>query len=132
MKPHLLPALTLAYIGDAVYELYVRRRLVAAGTCKVGRLHAAATRYVRAGAQAAAMRELMAKLSPEEEVVVRRGRNARAPNVPRGAAPAEYHLATAFEALVGYLYLSGSEERLQMVLESAWQATALDGDQDSD
>ncbi|BDG62131.1 Mini-ribonuclease 3 [Caldinitratiruptor microaerophilus] len=119
-RPELLPALTLAYVGDAVHDLYVREWLVRQGGAQpAGRLHRAATAYVRAGAQAAALRALLPELSPVEADIVRRGRNARPAHAPRGADAAEYQAATAFEALVGYLYLSGQRERLRAVLARA-------------
>jgi ribonuclease-3 family protein len=118
-NPLLLPPLTLAYVGDAVYELYIRRRLLAQGHVRVGDLHRTAVRYVRAKAQAAAVAEIMPMLSPEEQDVVRRGRNAKGHAAPRSADAAEYAAATAFEALAGYLYLAGRFDRLEEVLAAS-------------
>lgn len=120
--PEQLPGLTLAYVGDAVYELFIRRRLIESGGRHVGKLHAAATGYVRASGQAAALQVLTDTLSPVEAAVARRGRNA-AGRGPRSGDAADYGQATAFEALVGYLYLSGATERLQELLEAAARAT---------
>lgn len=120
-RPELLPPLALAYIGDAVYELFIRERLLEGGARKVGELHSAATDYVRARAQAQALRTLQPDLTPVEQEVARRGRNS-AGRGPRSGDPAEYGQATAFEALVGYLYLSGARERLRQVLEAAVHA----------
>lgn len=116
--PEALPPLTLAYLGDAVYELYIRDRVLRApGARRPGQLHRAATGYVRAQAQARAMRDLQPELSETEADVVRRGRNAKTAHTRRHADPADYAMATAFEALLGYLYLSGQHERLAHVLE---------------
>lgn len=117
--PEQLPALVLAYLGDAVYELYVREQLIRAGARRPADLHRATTGYVRAQAQARALAALSPGLSPVEADVVRRGRNARPRHAPRGVHPAEYAQATAFEALVGYLYLAGQRERLAQVLAAA-------------
>lgn len=118
-NPALLPSLTLAYVGDAVYELYVRRRLLEQGHVRVGDLHHRAVGYVRARAQAEALGQLMPALSSEEEGVVRRGRNAKGHRPPRGSDPTEYAAATGFEALLGYLYLKAQDDRLAQVLKAA-------------
>ncbi|MGE5674696.1 MAG: Mini-ribonuclease 3 [Mycobacterium leprae] len=118
-NPLLLPPLSLAYLGDAVYELFVRSRIIELGHVKVNDLHRTAVRYVRARGQANALAALMPTLSPEEQDVVRRGRNAKGHAAPKGSDPAEYAAATSFEALIGYLYLAGRQERLQEVLLAA-------------
>lgn len=117
-RPELLPPLTLAYVGDAVYELYVRQYLLVSGKIRVKGLHEAAVSYVRAGAQAAVLRHFSPELTELEQEVVRRGRNAKGQN-PRRIDPAEYAMATAFEALVGYLHLAGHRERLERLLAEA-------------
>jgi ribonuclease-3 family protein len=118
-NPLLLPPLTLAYVGDAVYELFVRRRLLELGHVRVNDLHKTAVRYVRAGAQARAIAELLPSLSEEEQDVVRRGRNAKSHAAPKGSDAAEYAASTSFETLTGYLYLAGRYERLEEVLATA-------------
>lgn len=115
----LLPPLTLAYLGDAIFELYVRRRLLELGRTRVRELHRGAVEYVRASAQAETLAAISSSLSDEERDIVRRGRNAKGHAGPKGADPAEYNAATAFEALLGYLYLAGREERLGEVLDMA-------------
>lgn len=120
-NPLLLPPLTLAYVGDAVFELYVRNRLVALGRIRVGDLHKAAVRYVRASAQARTLTEIASTLSDDELDVVRRGRNAKSHAAPKGSDASEYAASTAFETLLGYLYLSGRDERLGRILETAAQ-----------
>jgi ribonuclease III family protein len=118
-NPLLLPPLTLAYVGDAVYELFVRRRLLESGHVRVNDLHKTAVRYVRAAAQAKAVAELLPTFSEEEQDVVRRGRNAKSHAAPKGSDAAEYAASTSFETLAGYLYLAGRYERLAQVLEAA-------------
>lgn len=118
-NPLLLPPLTLAYVGDAVYELFVRRRLLELGHVRVNDLHKTAVRYVRAAAQAKAVAELLPTCSEEEQDVVRRGRNAKSHAAPKGSDAAEYAAATSFETLAGYLYLAGRYERLEQVLGAA-------------
>ncbi|MCL6634828.1 MAG: ribonuclease III [Peptococcaceae bacterium] len=115
-RPADLPALVLAYVGDAVYELAVRGHLVSTGLVKVNRLHCEAIKYVSAGAQARILRALEGTLSEEEAAVVRRGRNAKSPHTPRGADVYEYRQSTALESLIGYLYLKGDAARLSEII----------------
>lgn len=115
-RAELLPVTTLAYLGDAVYEVYVRERLVKSGPHRARELHREATRYVCARSQAQALVELLPSLSPVEEDVVRRARNSHPARVPKGSDQAEYRLSTAFEALVGFLHLSGERARLDRVV----------------
>lgn len=110
--------LHLAYIGDAVWELHVRRGVVAAGTGKMDDVHRAAVKRVQAEAQAALLHRLMDELSADELHIVRRGRNAKA-SPPRGVAPRDYRYSTAFECLLGYLYWCGHTERLRTLLRRA-------------
>ena len=104
--------LTLAYIGDGVYELIIRTILVKKGNCPVNRLHKKASSLVKAGAQSAIMEVIEEELTPEELSVYRRGRNAHSPTMAKHATMADYRRATGFEALMGYLYLQGETERL--------------------
>lgn len=110
-----LPSLSLAYLGDAVYELYVRGKLLSGGETNPERLHQAAVRYVNARSQARILAHLRPGLRPEEEDVVRRARNARPGHAPRGATVAEYHASTAFEALVGFLFAKDQQDRLSWI-----------------
>jgi len=116
-----LPALVLAYLGDAVYELYVRNYLVSRGYTKVDKLHKQAVRFVNAANQAEVLRTLADGLSEDEAAVVRRGRNAKSGSVPRNVSVTDYRHGTAFEALIGYLYLSGGEDRINEIFEIARQ-----------
>ncbi len=106
----------LAYLGDAVYELHVRKRLLTEAL-PVEQLHRAKVSKVKASAQAAALRDLLPSLTPEEADVVRRARNLKTA-VPRSASVAEYRYSTAFEALIGHLYLSQDHVRLEAILEA--------------
>ena len=92
-RPGELPALVLAYVGDAVYELLIREHLVRAGLVRVDRLHGEAVKYVQAAAQARTLRALEGSLSEEEMAVVRRGRNAKSPHTP--AVPGSSSTGTA-------------------------------------
>ena len=104
--------LTLAYIGDGVYELIIRTILVKKGNCPVNRLHKKASSLVKAGAQSAIMEVIEEKLTPEELSVYRRGRNAHSPTMAKHATMADYRRATGFEALRGYLYLKEDYTRM--------------------
>ena len=104
--------LTLAYIGDGVYELIIRTILVKKGNCPVNRLHKKASSLVKAGAQSAIMEVLEEELTPEELSVYRRGRNAHSPTMAKHATMADYRRATGFEALMGYLYLKEDYTRM--------------------
>ena len=97
--------LTLAYIGDGVYELVIRTVLVKKGNCPVNQLHRKASSLVKAASQSAMMEFIEPMLTEEEHSVYRRGRNAHSPTMAKHATMAEYRRATGFEALMGYLYL---------------------------
>lgn len=104
--------LTLAYIGDGVYDLIIRTVLVKKGNCPVNRLHKKASSLVKAGAQSAIMEVIEQELTDEELSVYRRGRNAHSPTMAKHATMADYRRATGFEALMGYLYLKGDYTRM--------------------
>lgn len=104
--------LTLAYIGDGVYEFIIRTILVKKGNCPVNRLHKKASSLVKAGAQSAIMEVIEEELTPEELSVYRRGRNAHSPTMAKHATMADYRRATGFEALMGYLYLKEDYTRM--------------------
>ena len=104
--------LTLAYIGDGVYELIIRTILVKKGNCPVNRLHKKASSLVKAGAQSAIMEVIEEELTPGELSVYRRGRNAHSPTMAKHATMADYRRATGFEALMGYLYLKEDYTRM--------------------
>jgi ribonuclease-3 family protein len=116
--PARLPIATLAYIGDAIYELHVRAGLVETGVLKSNELHRKAVQRVCAKAQAKKLRSLEPDLQEKERDLVRRGRNAHTGHVPKGAKVMDYRSSTALEALIGYLYLSGEWERLAEILQA--------------
>lgn len=110
--------LTLAFIGDGVYELLVREYLVSHGSCPVKKLHSRAVQWVRCDAQAKALFEILwEKLTEEEQAVAMRGRNAHVGHVPKNASVADYHGATALEALFGYLYLKQESVRIRELFQ---------------
>ncbi|MDB4866722.1 MAG: ribonuclease [Cohnella sp.] len=115
-----LSPVVLAYIGDAVFEVYIRQRLVAGTHRKPNELHRAATRYVSAAAQAKLLQRWLPLLSEEEADIVRRGRNTKSGQPPRNADPGDYRHATALECLVGYLYYRGEQGRLEQLIERAF------------
>ena len=113
-----LSSLALAHVGDAVYELLVRSMLASRGPAAVQELHRQTVSYVRAEAQAKAAKKLLPLLTEEESAVYRRGRNSHVHGVPAHANPGEYHSATGFEALLGWLYLQGRTERIQSLFDA--------------
>ena len=104
--------LTLAYIGDGVYELIIRTILVKKGNCPVNQLHKKASSLVKAGTQSKMMEALEPILTEEELAVYKRGRNAHSPTMAKHATMADYRRATGFEALMGYLYLKEDYSRI--------------------
>ena len=107
----------LAFYGDSVYELYVRRRVLSLGDRPSAGLHNMSVSMARASFQAAAYEKLLTVLDEEESDILRRGRNATGLNAPKSSNSAEYHKATAVEALFGYLSLIGAEERIGQLFE---------------
>ncbi|EGQ24709.1 Mini-ribonuclease 3 [Mammaliicoccus sciuri] len=116
-----LNALALAYMGDAVYEQAVREHLLRSGRVKPQVLHKEATRYVSAKAQAQIIRTMREQqlLTEEEEAVMRRGRNAKSGSVPKNTDVTTYNYSSAFEAVLGYVYLLGRQERLTELMAKA-------------
>ena len=116
-----LNSLALAYMGDAVYEQVVREHLIKKGGVRPNLLHKEGTLYVSAKAQASIVREMLDLqfLTEEEEAILRRGRNAKSGSVPKNTDVQTYNYSTAFEAVIGSLYLSGQQARLQEVLQFA-------------
>lgn len=113
-------ALTLAYLGDVVYELWVRTHLLNNGYEKVNELHRLATQYVRAGTQAKLLHHILPHLDEQELAVVHRGRNAKGAH-PKSTDVVTYRYATGFEALVGYWQLTGRTERMLWAFEQVDQ-----------
>lgn len=113
--------LTLAFLGDAVYEQLVRERLVREANRPAGVLHRMSVKRVRAAYQSHAYGVLEPLLSEEEQAVLKRGRNAEGNTVPKSSNPAEYHRATAVECLFGWLHLQGRQERIYTLFEEVWR-----------
>ena len=111
-----LSPLTLAFTGDAVFSLYIREMLVCDANRPVGELHKLSVQAVKASAQAEGMRKLLPLLTEKETEVFKRGRNAHTSHTPKNQSGCDYHYATGFEALIGYLYLKGESERLSLLL----------------
>lgn len=111
--------LTLAYIGDGIYELVIRTVLVGQGNRQVNQLHRQASRLVKAQAQSAMMETLLPLLTEEEADIYRRGRNAKSYTTAKNASVNDYRRATGFEALMGYLYLNQKLPRLLALVREA-------------
>ncbi len=107
--------LVLAYMGDAVYELYVRKMLVSKANTQVDKLHKSAVQIVKAEAQCEAFRKIESELTEKEIAVFKRGRNTKS-SVPKHSSVAEYRTATGLEALIGYIYLTGDTNRLDYIM----------------
>ena len=107
----------LAYIGDAVYELMVRRYVLEYGSMQPERLHKHATALVNAAAQSEMIGRLLPYLTEEEESVYKRGRNAHSPTMAKNATVGDYRRATGLEALIGYLYLKQDTERIVELMQ---------------
>lgn len=112
----LMSPLTWAYIGDAVYELFIRNKLINETNLKPHKLHIEAIKYVKAKSQAQKLNEIYEFLTDEEKDIVRRGRNTQNHHLPKNSNVQEYMYATAFEALIGYLYLTKQHSRLKEIL----------------
>ena len=115
-EPRLLSPLVLAYIGDTVYDLYVRSQLLLTSDATAHGLHLMATKRVCAKAQAEAVQRILPTLTEEEQYIFRRGRNSHMGTVPKHAQMADYRAATGLEALLGYLYLKGEDQRLSQLM----------------
>lgn len=124
--PKELNSLALAYMGDAVYELYVRRHLIKSGHIRPHALQKNAVRYVSAKAQSVIIHSLIERslLTDEEIAIVKRGRNAKSHTVPKNTDVQTYRYSTAFEALIGYLYLDQNFTRLEEIIE--WALMEID------
>ena len=123
LEPAKMAPVVLAYIGDAVFTLFVRTRLIEYERDKINVLHAYTSRAVSAAMQARALFALWPDLAGDEREIVRRGRNAKS-QPPKSASVAEYKHSTGFEALLGYLFLSGQDERLAQLADKAFAIIA--------
>ncbi|MBZ4688259.1 MAG: mini-ribonuclease [Clostridia bacterium] len=122
IAPESVSPLALAYLGDAVYELFVRETLIQRGVIGVNNLHRKTVKLVKASAQAELLHKVEDQLTEEEMKIVKKGRNTKS-SVPRNVDMADYRYSTGFEALVGYLYLKGDNERFQELFKAAIEET---------
>lgn len=113
---NIMSPLVWAYIGDNIYELFVRTTLVNNTQLNPNKLHIEAIKHVKAKAQAETLEKIYEKLTEKEKEIVRRGRNAENHHKPKNANITDYMYSTAFEALIGYLYLTKQDERLKEIL----------------
>ena len=114
----------LAYLGDCVIELKVRELLVDSGISGSGNLNRMSLLYVKASAQAAAMRKIVPMLTEDVALVFKRGRNMSGGNVPKSATVSEYRVATGMEVLFGYLHIQGKRERIDQLFDAAYSEEA--------
>ena len=127
IKVDTLSPLTLAFTGDAVFSLFVREMLVCDANRPVGKLHKLSVNWVKAEAQSKGMRAILPLLTEKETEVFKRGRNAHTSHTPKNQSGCDYHYATGFEALVGYLYLKDETGRLNLLLNEVIKAIEVDG-----
>ena len=124
--PRTYSPLTLAYIGDAVYDLIIRTVVVGRANRPVSDLHHISVRYVSAGAQARIVSLLLDRMTEEEQAVYRRGRNAKPHTKAKNASMEEYLAATGFEAVLGYLYMTDKMDRVLELVREGLAAAGLD------
>lgn len=115
-KANNLSPVVLAFVGDAVYSLFVREKLAFLSDSKSGELNKLATAEVKATAQAEFIREIMPLLTEEEIAIFKRARNTKKKTKAKSASVTDYNASTGFEALVGYLYVTGDLDRLNYIL----------------
>ena len=113
IRPNELSPLTLAFIGDTVFDLLVREKLICEANRPANDLHNLAVQKVKASAQAGFVEKILPHLNEKEVAVYKRGRNAKSGHLPKNASQSDYHMASGFEALIGYLYLSNEIERIK-------------------
>ena len=118
--------LVLAYIGDGIYELVIRSIVVERANRSANDLHKKTTRYVKAPAQSAMIEALLPEMTEDEEAVYRRGRNAKSYTTAKNASVADYRRATGFEALMGYLYLTGQTDRMLELIKDGIRLAGLE------
>lgn len=127
INPREYSPLALAYIGDTVYDLFIRTKVLSKGNRHVTEMHKESVSFVKAHSQSVSAYALEDVLTEDEMRVLKWGRNAKSNTTPKNADVTEYRMATGFETLVGYLYLSGEDERLSYLLEIAYNAV-IDSD----
>lgn len=118
-QAELFSPLVLAYMGDAVFEVFVREMLVRKANVQVNKLHKRASSIVKAEAQARMIAAIKDELTEKEKSIYKRGRNAKSHTTAKNASVSDYRKATGFEALMGYLYLNGENKRMTELMEKA-------------
>ena len=121
-KPSQFSPLALAYIGDGVYELFVRTKVIEEHeNLPANKLHKKTVQYVKAHAQSNSIDAMLPHLTEDETAVYKRGRNAKSNTTPKNADMADYRKATGFEALIGFLEVSGADGRLEEIIEKTFE-----------
>lgn len=120
--------LTLAYIGDGIYEIVIRTLIVEQANCQVNKIHKAASELVKAQTQAQLAFLIMDELNEKEIKIYKRGRNAKAVTRAKNASMSDYRTATGFEALMGWLYLTGQSERMLMLVKMGLDKLRINGE----
>lgn len=121
-RPNEYNPLVLAYIGDSLYDVYVRSRAIAEHeNMSAHKLHVEVIKFVKAHGQSEAMKAIESALSEEELAAYKRGRNSKSFTVPKNAEVGEYRRATGFESLIGWLYISGRHERMSELMGNAYE-----------
>ncbi|MBQ7925661.1 MAG: ribonuclease III [Lachnospiraceae bacterium] len=118
--------LALAYIGDSIYDLIIRSVVVERGNCSANLLHKKTVRYVSAVAQSKIVQALMEQFTEDEQAVYRRGKNAKPHTTAKNASPGDYMKATGFEAVLGYLYLTGQMDRILELVKQGIEKAGLE------
>ncbi len=126
LPPNTISPLSLAYIGDAVYELYVRSYIMHDVNMPVSKLHKASTKYVSAKAQAKIFHLIKDKLTEEETEVFKRGRNAHSYTSAKNTDIIDYRISTGLEALIGYIYIKKDEKRLNEIISMCIEAINIE------
>ena len=122
-RPNEYNPLVLAYIGDSLYDVYVRSRIIAEhGGMSAHKMHVTAVKFVKAHGQSEAIKFIEDKLTEDELAAYKRGRNTKSYTVPKNADVGEYRRATGFEALLGWLYVGGQEDRMQELMKLSYES----------
>ena len=117
--------LTLAFLGDSVYEQLVREKLVCLANMPAGKLHSLAVKFVCCEFQSGACEIILPELREDEQDIMRRGRNASGITAPKHSKVSEYRRATSLECLFGYLRLLGEDERVQFLFDKIWETVEI-------
>ena len=123
INPKEYSPLALAYIGDTVYDLFIRTKVLGKGNRHVTVMHKEAVSFVKAHSQSVSAYAIEEHLTEDEQRILKWGRNAKSNTTPKNADVTEYRMATGFETLIGYLYLNNDTERLEFLLEKAYKAS---------